>query len=127
MQDFVPTAWLKRGCPYSFRFLVFMAEASLVPQLKIVEMVEGEGDFAAIKASLTERLGKPLTFPTVEVEPGRLLSDSDELIRYFCAKYQLDCSQFQALPFYERGLMPRALKLIREHRSYREKYGALES
>lgn len=127
MSDFVCSAWLKRGCPFSFKFLLFMAEAGLLGHIKIVEMVEGDEDFDRIKEELSGKLGKTATFPTVEVEPGNFMSDSDELIAYFADQCGIDLDALEALPFYKRGLMERSLRKIKDCRAYEEKYGPLES
>lgn len=126
MSEFVCSAWLKRGCPFSFKFLLFMAEAGLLGHIKIIEVVEGEEDFDAVKEELTTKLGKKATFPTVEVEPGVFKSDSDELIEYFAEQCGIELDALEALPFYKRGLMAHSLSKFKEWRAYKEKYGPLE-
>ena len=125
MSDFVCTTWLKRGCPFSFKFLVFMTEAGLLDKINIVEMVEGDDSYDKVKAELSEKLGETASFPTVEVEPDTYLSDSDELIRYFADKYHIDTEGLQTLPFYIRGLKERFHRLLKENRAYRAEYGEL--
>ena len=90
MSGFVSPAWLKHGCPFSFKFLLFMAEAGLLGHIKIIEMVEDEGNFVKTKEELSAKLGKPATFPTVEVEPCVYMSDSDKLIDYFSSQCGID-------------------------------------
>lgn len=127
MSDFVCSAWLKRGCPFSFKFLLFMAEAGLLGHIKIIEMVEDEDGFDETKAELSEKLGKKATFPTVEVEPGVFMSDSDELIEYFADQCGIEVEALEALSFYKRGLMAHSLSKFKEWRTYQEKYGPLEN
>jgi hypothetical protein len=125
MSDFVCSAWLKRGCPHSFKFLVFITEAGLLDQIRIVEMIEGDENFSPIKDELSAKLGKPATFPTVEVAQGTYLSDSDELIKHFAAKHGVDVDSLQTLHFYNRGIFARNRQLRQENKAYREKYGEL--
>lgn len=126
MPNSVCNAWLKRGCPFSFKFLLFMAEAGLLGHIKIIEVVEGEEDFEKMKEELSNKLGKTATFPTVEVEPDVYMSESDDLIEYFAEQCGVDLEAMEALPFYKRGLMQHAVTMFKERRAYREKYGPLE-
>ena len=73
MSDFVCSAWLKRGCPFSFKFLVFVTEAGLLDRIKIIEMVTGDANYEQTKDELSARLGMTASFPTVEVEPNTYL------------------------------------------------------
>lgn len=124
--NFNSPAWLKRGCPFSFKFLLFMAEAGLLGHIKIIEVVEGEEGFDQTKNELSDKLGKKATFPTVEVEPGFFMSDSDELIEHFAEQFGVELDGLEALPFYKRGLMAHSLSKFKEWRAYKEKYGPLE-
>jgi hypothetical protein len=69
--EFKAKAYVKEGCPFSFKFLVFMAEAGLLDRIEIVRMKPQDPGFEAEKEKLSKRIGKALTFPTVEVEPGQ--------------------------------------------------------
>jgi hypothetical protein len=80
---FKAKAYVKEGCPFSFKFLVFMAEAGLLDRIEIVRLAPEDPAFDETKARLSEGLGKPATFPTVEIEPGRFMADSDRLIERF--------------------------------------------
>lgn len=42
-------------------------------------------------------LYKPATFPTVEIEPGRYLSDSDDLIEHYASLYQIEVATLLGL------------------------------
>jgi|SRR6056300_708456 hypothetical protein len=126
MSEFISPAWLKRGCPFSFKFLLFMAESGLLGHIKIIEMVEDEDSFDKTKEELSAKLGKPASFPTVEVEPGVYMSESDELIEYYAEQCGIDLDALEALPFYKRGLMKHSLRKIKDCRAYMEKYGPLE-
>ena len=68
--EFKAKAYVKEGCPFSFKFLVFMAEAGLLDRIEIVRMKPQDPGFEAEKDKLAKHLGKAATFPVVEVEPG---------------------------------------------------------
>ena len=81
--SFKPKAYLKDGCPYSLKYLLFMSEAGLVDRIDVVRCDAGSADYARTKERLAQATGREATFPTVEIEPGRYLSDSDRLTDHF--------------------------------------------
>ena len=110
-QAFKAKAYLKEGCPFSFKFWLFMVEAGLADRIEVIRCNPDDPGFADIKARLTAGLGKPATFPTVEVEPGRYLSDSDALVEHFAAKHGVDASRLPAFAFYKETIYPQIVKL----------------
>jgi glutathione S-transferase len=110
-QPFKPTAYLKDGCPFSFKFWLFMVEAGLSDQIEVVRCDPDDPKFEELKAKLAAGLGKEATFPTVEVEAGRYLSDSDALIRHFATRNDADPKEFPALAFYTETLFPQIVEL----------------
>jgi hypothetical protein len=108
---FKPKAYLKAGCPYSFKFLLFMVEAGLGERIEIIRCDPEDPQFEAIKAKLTAKLGKDASFPTVEVEPQRYESDSERLIEHFAAKNGVNADALTALAFYNETIFPQLVKL----------------
>ena len=108
---FKPKAYVKEGCPFSFKFLVFMAEGGLLDQIEIVR-VEAEGPSAeATKQKLTEQLGKAATFPTVEIERGRYMTDSDRLIEHYAEREGWRPDEMPVLSLYKQTIFPQLLEL----------------
>ena len=99
-------AYVKEGCPFSFKFLAFMAEAGLLDDIEIVRVREGDADYEATRAKLADQLGKA-SFPTVEIEPGRLLADSDRLIEHYAERASLDPDDMPVLSLYKQGILPK--------------------
>jgi hypothetical protein len=107
---FKAKAYIKEGCPFSFKFLTFVAEAGLLDDLEIVRLREGDSDYEATKAKLAAELGKA-SFPTVEIEPGRLMTDSDRLIEHFAERAGLDPDDMPVLSLYKQGILPKLFEL----------------
>ena len=103
---FKPKAYLKEGCPYSFKYLLFMAEAGLVDRIDVVRCDPDAAGFDATKDKLARATGREATFPTVEIEPGRYLSDSDRLIEHFARVCKVDPGELPALSFYKETIFP---------------------
>lgn len=109
--NFKAKAYIKEGCPFSFKFLLFMTEAGLLDRIEIIRMDPSDPSFEATKARLSEGLKKPATFPTVELEPGRFMSDSDRLIEHFAEAEGIRPDALPVLSFYKQTLFPQLLKL----------------
>ncbi len=110
--EFRAKAYVREGCPFSFKFLVFMAEAGLLDRIEIVRMKPGDPSFEADKQKLSKQLGKALTFPTVEVEPGHYESDSDRLIERYGAEAGLKPDALPVLSFYKQTIFPQLIELF---------------
>ncbi len=104
-------AYLLEGCPFSFKFWLFMIESGLANRLEVIRCNPQDPQFEAIKAKLSTGLGKRATFPTVEVEPGRYQSDSDELIRFYSDRNGIAANSLPALTFYIQTIFPKLLEL----------------
>lgn len=110
-EPFRATAYVKEGCPFSFKFLVFMSEAGLLEQIEIVRLKQDDPGFDETKARLSEQLGTSATFPTVEVAPGRYMSDSDRVIEHFAGPAGLKADEMPVLSFYKQTIFPKLIEL----------------
>ncbi|MFO7287074.1 MAG: glutathione S-transferase domain-containing protein [Gammaproteobacteria bacterium] len=110
-ESFKAKVYVKEGCPFSLKLLVFLAEARLLDDVEIVRLDPARPDFDATKARLTEGLGKPATFPTVEIEPGRYMSDSDALVEHFARAYGVRPEALRVFPFYKETVFPQIAAL----------------
>jgi len=105
-ETFKPKAYLKEGCPYSFKYLLFMSEAGLLDQLDVIRCNPQSAEFDAVKQKLANATGREATFPTVEIAPQRFLSDSDRLIEHYAHASNVDPLSLPALSFYRETLFP---------------------
>jgi hypothetical protein len=110
-ETFKAKAYVKEGCPFSFKFLVFMAEAGLLDVVDVVRLREDDPDFESTKQRLGEKLGKPVTFPTVEIEPGRYMTDSDRVIEHFADGHGAQPAAMPVLEFYKQTILPKLIEL----------------
>jgi hypothetical protein len=107
---FKPRAYLKVGCPFSFKFLLFASEARLLDSIEIVRCDPEHPEFERIKSKLEQATHDKASFPTVEVEPGVYKSDSDELIEYFARRYSVAEQKLPVLAFYKDSIFPQLLE-----------------
>ncbi len=109
--NFKAKAYVLDGCPFSFKYWLFMVEAGLTDQVEVIRCDPEDAGFAAVKARLGAGLGRKATFPTVEVEPGRYVSDSDALIERYAKKNNVDVGRLRALSFYKETVFPQVVEL----------------
>ena len=112
-RSFKAKAYVKDGCPFSFKFLVFMSEAGLLDSIEIIRLDGNAPDFAAAKERLSAALGKSATFPTVEVAAGRFMTDSDRVIEHFAQGAGLNPDEMPVLTFYKQTIFPKLGELHR--------------
>lgn len=110
-QSFKPKAYLKDGCPFSFKFWLFLVESNIADEVEVIRCNSKDPQFAAISQKLASGLGTKPSFPTVEIEPGRYKSDSDALIEQFSARAGVNPDQLPALTFYMETILPQVVEL----------------
>jgi len=114
-EPFKAKIYVMEGCPFSFKLWLFLVEAGLADQVEVIRCDPQAPDADAIRARLSAGLGRPATFPTAEVEPGRYEADSDALIRYFATRHGIDAERLPALAFYKQTIFPQIVAL-HEHK-----------
>lgn len=113
-------AYVMKGCPFSFKFLVFMAEAGLLDQIEIVQV---KPDDQSVKDELARATGSKPSFPTVETAPGTYLADSDALIDHYAKAHGIDQGNLSVLPFYKEGLFQDFIRLYKENQQLKAAQG----
>jgi hypothetical protein len=88
-----------------------MAEAQLLDEIEIARLREGDSKLEATKQMLADRLGKKPSFPAVEIEPGRYMTDSDKLIEHYAERSGLRVDELPVLAFYKQTIFPKLLEL----------------
>ena len=118
---FKPKAYVLLGCPFCFKFLLFMTEAGLLDHIEIVSFDPSADDFEAKKENLVALADKKVTYPTVEVEPKVYKSETDDLINYFADQNAISDMNLPTLKCYQEGLMARYINLYMENIELKKK------
>jgi hypothetical protein len=106
----MPIAYLRIGCPFSFKLLLFLSEADLLNRFDVVKCDPHSDEFERVKAKLAQATGKQASFPTVEIEPGVYKSDSDALVQLYAMKNGIDTKTLPAYSFYIDSIFPQLEK-----------------
>ena len=107
----MPTAYILKGCPFSFKLLLFLSEAGLLDGVKVETVEADSGRMDELKRKFENATGKKGSFPTAEIEPGVYMSDSDALIAHFSDAHGVDASKLVALDFYKQSILPQLEEL----------------
>lgn len=122
-QPYKAKAYLLSGCPFCFKFVMYMTEAHLLDQIEIVVVDPQDPALEHLKRRIADSTqGKP-SFPAVEIEPGVFKLDSDKLIEYFAEKNNKP-KELPVLTFYKDGLFTRYVKLHKENMELKKSAGA---
>ena len=65
---FVPTLYVKQGCPFCLKLRIFMLESGLLDTVEVREFAVGSDEEQAIRAELAPHLEK-ISFPTAKLGP----------------------------------------------------------
>lgn len=112
-----PTAYLLLGCPFCFKFLLFLTEAGLLDQLNIISLDPNAEDFETNKMALQQRADKPLSYPAVEMTPGVFQTETDQLIAHFAENNAIALDKLSTLAYYQQGVFSKYIELFMENRA----------
>jgi hypothetical protein len=115
---FRPIVFLKDCCPWCFRFRLFLLESGLQDQFDLRVFVPGDAQEAPIRAELAAHFDT-VTFPVVEIAPGRFLGDSAVLVAHYAAQFGIAVDRLALLDQYERGPLATIGRLFGEVQALR--------
>ncbi|NKJ41150.1 glutathione S-transferase N-terminal domain-containing protein [Novosphingobium sp. SG720] len=106
---FRPVLYLMRSCPFCLKVAALLSEVGAFDTVDLRAFWPGDEHEAPIRAALAPHLEK-ITFPALEVEPGRFIADSDAIVALYAQKAGVDPAN---LPFYQY-VMAGPFRRIRE-------------
>ena len=118
---FIPTVYVRKGCPFCLKLRLFLLEAGQTDNLTIVEG-QDEEEHQRFADHLTQKLGKA-SFPSAEIAPGEYLADSDALVAHFASLATVDPESLPTYQAYVGHVMPRLQQLFRENLELQQRIG----
>lgn len=110
---FRPTLYLLDPCPFCFKVRVFLMEAGLTEKVEIRSFGQGE-EMEAVRAELAPHLSK-ISFPAAELEPGRFVAESDDIIAFLAKGSGQDPAAMPNLRIYVDGPLQQIRTLWQEN------------
>ena len=112
--SFLPTLYVKEGCPFCMKVRIFMLEAGVLDRVQVREFAVGSDEEQLIRAELALHLEK-VSFPTAVLAPSEYLSESDAIIARFAETAGVDPAKLPTLRAYASGVMPQMMSMYRDN------------
>ena len=111
----MPTVYLKKTCPYCLKLRIFLTEAGIADRFEYSVFADGDATHDALRARM-KAAGQEPSFPAVEIEPGKLITGTDDLIARFAKEARVDPSTLPLLAYYSEGVFRRHVEMFKELR-----------
>jgi len=102
LKVFIPTIYMKKGCPFCFKLRLALLEANLLHGVELKEFEEGSAELTEFKKEHSTRY-ESVSFPIAEIENERFLQGSDELIDHLLNPKNIDSASLPTLQAYIHG------------------------
>ena len=117
--------FVKGGCPFSYKFIIFLNEINKLEDFEISVAHADEPSYEEITMYILDKSGQKASFPTVETDEGIFLAGSDELISHYSEIYNKRRDDIKMLNYWEKNMMPRMRSVIKQLREANEKIASL--
>jgi glutaredoxin len=107
--------YLKRSCPFCLKLRIFLTEAGLADGFEFVVFDDGDDVHQALRERM-RAAGQEPSFPAAELEPGKLLTGTDDLIARFAHEAGLDHATLPLLQYYTDGVFRSHVAMFKELR-----------
>lgn len=111
---FRPVLYLLDDCPFCFKVRLFLLEARLTDQVDIQAFAAATPEQEAARAAVAAHLAK-VSFPAAELEPGRFVAESDDIIAFLAKGSGNEPASMPTLRLYLEGPMHLVSKLWQEN------------
>ncbi|RRH87717.1 glutathione S-transferase domain-containing protein [Mesorhizobium tamadayense] len=113
-ERFKPVLYLKENCPFCLKVRIFLMESGFASEIESRDFVPGTKQEEEIRAVLQPHLEK-VSFPSAELEPGRYVTESDDIVAFFAAKAGRDPKELTVYRNYVDGVFAMSMKLWKEN------------
>ncbi|MBX5192741.1 glutathione S-transferase domain-containing protein [Rhizobium sp. NZLR3b] len=118
-ETFKPIVYLKENCPFCLKVRLFLLEAGLASDVESRDFVPGTEQEEKIRAELSPHLDK-VSFPSAELEPGRYVAESDDIIAFLAVKAGRDPASMTVYRNYLDGVFAMSMKLWKENQELKK-------
>ena len=92
--------FLKAGCPFCTKVVVFLAAAGLQSKVKPIY------DCPPVREYVSQLNEGKCTFPAIEIEEGKVIMlESSDIIDFFMKEYNVDPKRLWASRYFDEGML----------------------
>lgn len=117
--------YAKVGCPFTFRFILYVNEVARLSDFDIRVAKAGEASYDEIAGYLREKTGTPASFPTLETRDGDLVVGADNLIQLFAERHQASADA-EIISYFNAHMAPATREILQSLRQANARIEELE-
>ena len=111
----MPRIYLKKECPFCLKLRIFLTEAGIADEFDFVVFMDGDETHKALRARM-QAAGQEPSFPALELDDGKLVTGTDDLIARFAKDAEVDPAELPLLNYYSEGVFVRYGAMFKELR-----------
>jgi glutathione S-transferase len=123
VNSFKPIVYLKENCPFCLKVRLFLLESGLASEVEIRDFIPGTQQEDVVRSELSPHFEK-VTFPTAQLEPGRYVAESDDIVAFFAAKAGRDPADMPVYRNYVDGVFAMSMQLWKENQELKKAVSA---
>ena len=119
--------YAKAGCPFTFRFILFLNDVDTLSDYEIKVAHAGERSYEEITKELEEATGGKASFPSMRLASGDYLVGSERLIEWAAEKNGLSTKTSPIIEYFKQHMAPVNRQLFQKLRATQEELQALKN
>jgi glutathione S-transferase len=116
---FKPIVYLKENCPFCLKVRLFLLESGLASEVESRDFAPATEREQEIRTELLPHVDK-VSFPAAQLEPGRYVTESDDIVAFFAAKAGRDLASLPVYRNYVDGVFAMSMKLWKENQDLKK-------
>uniref|UniRef100_A0A7S2SDJ4 Glutaredoxin domain-containing protein n=1 Tax=Rhizochromulina marina TaxID=1034831 RepID=A0A7S2SDJ4_9STRA len=100
--------FMKMGCPFCTKLAFFLAEAGLLSKVTMIY------DHPVVREYVKATNEGKCTFPSLEVEPGVVMRETDDIINKFATENGVDVDSLLGLKYFSTGMLKSFMHLFKD-------------
>ena len=120
------TIYAKAGCPFTFRFVLFLNDVDALSNYTLRVAQAGEPSYDAICAELEAATGARASFPSMRLATGEVLVGSERLMEFVAQRKGCSSTSTPVMDYFNQYMAPASRSLLTELRAARARLAELE-
>ena len=120
------TIYAKAGCPFTFRFVLFVNDVDTLSNYTVRVAQAGEPSYDAICSELEAATGAKASFPSMRLATGEVLVGSERLMEYVAQRKDCSSTSTPVMDYFNQYMAPASRSLVTALRAAQARLAELE-
>ena len=120
------TIYAKAGCPFTFRFVLFLNDVDALSNYTLRVAQAGEPSYDAICSELEAATGAKASFPSMRLATGEVLVGSERLMEYVAQSKGCSSTSTPVMDYFNQYMAPVSRSLLTKLRAAQARLAELE-